>query len=431
MLSGLDPAQLLAPVAGEKTIGLAVSGGADSLALMLLYAAWQDPQKPAAIVYTVDHQLRPEARGEAEMVLREARRLGLAARLLTWLDPKPAAGKQEAARIARYRLMAEAMQADGARVLLTAHHRRDQAETVLMRLAHGSGVTGLGGMRAVSLVEGVRLFRPLLDVPPEDLAGLVERAGLIPARDPSNFDTSYERTRWREALGELTQLGLTEAGLARAAHRFQRVDALAESVAEAFWKDHVELDMLGVVSLSGADFSAADPEVAVRVLGRAIAVSSGASISALAQIEELADRIRTETSLTTTLGGARIQANGGRLLLFREVGRGGLSPMKLGAGASAVWDGRFEISPSRDVEVEPATDMTREGFEKLSGAPLTVPVAALRAVPLVRDSEGEVLAVGAVVLGPGVAVRQPALTHWRAICGNRPPEAPGALVSPE
>src|SRR5690606_3666746 len=143
VLNGLDPTQLFAPVANEKTIGLAISGGADSLALMLLHAAWADPGKPTAIVYTLDHGLRPEARGEAEMVVREAERLGLQARLISWTGEKPSTGRQEAARAARYRLIGEAMGEDGARVLLTAHHRRDQAETVLMRLAHGSGVSGL------------------------------------------------------------------------------------------------------------------------------------------------------------------------------------------------------------------------------------------------------------------------------------------------
>ena len=82
MLTRLDPARLFAPVANEKTIGLAVSGGADSLALMLLYADWPDADKPTAIVYTLDHGLRPEARDEAAMVVREAGRLGLAARRL-------------------------------------------------------------------------------------------------------------------------------------------------------------------------------------------------------------------------------------------------------------------------------------------------------------------------------------------------------------
>src|SRR5690606_33062367 len=132
---------------------------------------------PRLIVYSLDHGLRPEAAAEVEMVLREAGRLGLAARGLAWTGDKPAAGLQEAARQARYRLIGEAMAGDGATLLLTAHHRADQAETVLMRLAHGSGIEGLKGMTTLSLVEGVPVFRPLLDVEPATLAALVADAG--------------------------------------------------------------------------------------------------------------------------------------------------------------------------------------------------------------------------------------------------------------
>src|SRR5690606_35048773 len=142
----------------------------------------------------------PEAGAEVAMVLEAAAGLNLTARGLAWTDEKPETGLQEAARQARYRLIGEAMAADGASLLLTGHHRGDQAETVLMRLAHGSGIEGLKARTPLSQVEGVPVFRPLLDVEPASLAALVEEAGLAPARDPSNEDTAYERVRWRKLL---------------------------------------------------------------------------------------------------------------------------------------------------------------------------------------------------------------------------------------
>ena len=213
-----DPAglaALFAPVAGEKVVGLAVSGGADSLGLMLLARAWAGSLTPAPqlVVYSVDHGLRPEAQGEVAMVMAAAASLGLRARPLSWSGPKPQSGLQEAARRARYRLIAEAMRLDGASVLLTAHHLEDQAETVLMRLAHGSGVEGLQGMRPMSTVEGVRVFRPLLAVWPEVLRPIVTSSGLVPAEDPSNGDTHYERVRWRQAMPMLAELGLDAEAL--------------------------------------------------------------------------------------------------------------------------------------------------------------------------------------------------------------------------
>ena len=412
MLNGLDPAQLFAPVANEKVIGLAVSGGADSLALMLLHAAWADPGKPTAIVYTLDHGLRPEARGEAEMVVREAERLGLRARLISWTGEKPSTGRQEAARAARYRLIGEAMGEDGARVLLTAHHRRDQAETVLMRLAHGSGVSGLGGMRGFSQVEGVAIFRPLLDVPPEALAELVARHGLTPAADPSNSDPAYERTRWRDALPGLAALGLTEQGLARTARRLQRVDDFAERTAGQFLSAHFDLDALGVVHCPRVALAQADPEIAVRVLGHGLAAASGGKSCSLARVEALAGRIAAGEQFAATLAGARVEARDDGIVMFRETGRSGLPTLALAAGETALWDGRFEITASVPLSVGPAAGLTRERFAALTGTPLAAPVAALRAAPLVRGADGAILALGTVGLNLSVSVSQPALTAW-------------------
>lgn len=429
MLTNLDPAQLFAPVANEETIGLAISGGADSLALMLLYAAWDDPRKPNPIVYTLDHGLRPEAGDEAEMVVREAGRLGLDARRLSWTGTKPSTGKQEAARAARYRLIGEAMEADGVKVLVTAHHRRDQAETVLMRLAHGSGVSGLGAMRVFALVEGVKIFRPLLDTPPEALADLVARAALTPAADPSNGNPAYERTRWRNMLPGLADLGLTEDRLAVVARRMQRIDALAERLVDDFVSTHFTLDPLGVVRCPRSALAAAEPEIAVRALGRALDAASGTRPASLARIEALAQRIAVGDPFAATLAGARVDARGDTAMLFREVGRIGLPEVRLGAGETALWDGRFSIEASVPLTITPAIEMTRERFARLNGAPLSGPVAALRSAPLICDEAGCVLALGALVFEPGVAVRQVALTAWRSNCGKGPPEGPAALVS--
>ncbi|MEO6014711.1 MAG: tRNA lysidine(34) synthetase TilS, partial [Devosia sp.] len=206
----LDLEALFAPLEGYDKLGLAVSGGPDSLALMLMLAKWaRGPLAPQLFVYTVDHGLRPEAAAEAAMVVREAEALGLPARALRWEGDKPSSGVQAAARTARYRLMAEAMEDDGVAILVTAHHLADQAETVLMRLAHGSGIEGLRGMDALSLVEGCEVYRPLLGLRPEVLREVVSDAGLAPANDPSNSDEDYERVRWRVMLPALEALGLT------------------------------------------------------------------------------------------------------------------------------------------------------------------------------------------------------------------------------
>ena len=184
--------------AGER-VGIAVSGGPDSLALLLLAAAARPGRIEAA---TVDHCLRDESRAEAEMVAALCERLGVPHRILPadWAEP-PTANIQAEARTMRYRLLADWAGERGLPALATAHHADDQAETLLMRLARGSGVRGLGGSRARrKLTEGVALVRPLLGWRKSELVAIVESAGLDAVDDPSNRDPKHDRSRIRQAL---------------------------------------------------------------------------------------------------------------------------------------------------------------------------------------------------------------------------------------
>src|SRR5580700_5510022 len=147
-------------------IVLAVSGGPDSIALMWLAARWRGAlaRGPRLIAVTVDHGLRTEAAREARDVKRLARTLDLPHRTLRWHGTKPKAGLPAAARVARYRLLAQAARANGATHILTAHTRDDQAETLLMRLVRGSGIAGLAAMARQSERDGVFIARPFLNI---------------------------------------------------------------------------------------------------------------------------------------------------------------------------------------------------------------------------------------------------------------------------
>jgi tRNA(Ile)-lysidine synthase len=181
-------------------VGLAVSGGPDSLALLLLASEVRAGDVEAA---TVDHALRPESREEAEQVARVCERLGVPHTILTakWRE-KPQTAIQERARTMRYRLLAQWAGERGIKALMTAHHLEDQAETFIMRLARGLGVKGLAAMRPVSPVAGgaLALVRPLLDWQRFDLQAVCLSAGLEPIEDPSNDDDRFERVRIRKAL---------------------------------------------------------------------------------------------------------------------------------------------------------------------------------------------------------------------------------------
>ena len=219
---------------------LAVSGGSDSTALLVLASRWakglkkrlkHSPPKLAAI--TIDHGLRPESRREAAAVKRLARRLGLPHRTLHWRGPKPKTGLQEAARNARYQLLAKEAVRTGVEHIVTAHTLDDQAETVLFRLARGSGLTGLAGMAHAATIPAGRdtaifLVRPLLRVPKARLVATLRAAGIAHSEDPSNLDPRFTRTRLRALLPDLAREGLDARGLARLALRMRRAEATIE-----------------------------------------------------------------------------------------------------------------------------------------------------------------------------------------------------------
>ena len=194
-------ADLDALIPADARIGMAVSGGPDSLALLLLAAAARPGLVEAA---TVDHGLRAESADEAVMVGQVCATLGVSHRTLVadWPEP-PSTNVQASARAMRYRLLNEWATEAGLEAIATAHHADDQAETLLMRLLRGAGVGGLGGTRAKrALSDHVLLIRPLLGWRKAELIRLVSEAGLDPVDDPSNRDPRHDRSRVRTLLGD-------------------------------------------------------------------------------------------------------------------------------------------------------------------------------------------------------------------------------------
>jgi len=399
-----DPADidaLFAPVAAYPAIGLAVSGGADSLALMLLAQSWASaaPGRPKLHVYSVDHDLRAEAADEVAMVLASATTLGISATGLRWEGTKPKTGVQEAARIARYRLMGDAMEADGVPVLLTAHHRDDQAETLLMRLAHGSGIEGLKGMAGVANVEGVRVYRPLLTAAPGDLQALVKAAGLVPVQDPSNHDEHYERVRWRKALPQLAELGLDAETLARFAQRMGEADVAIARVADEQFTALVGLDGFGSARLELAAFADLSSAVAVRLLGRVLKIVGGRQKPrALGQVERLQQALYGGTvGKGVTVLGCVVRTHEDAIIVAREPGRVLPSDVAVLPRSQLVWDERFLIMNNSDdvgLTAGVADYLPRHRLQEFLGFKVTAPAEAIRTAPIVRDAAGGVLSLG-------------------------------------
>ncbi|MGE0611275.1 MAG: tRNA lysidine(34) synthetase TilS, partial [Hyphomicrobiales bacterium] len=291
--------------------------------------------------------LRPEAAREARAVAKAARALGLEAAVLRWEGAKPATGVQAAARIARYDLMAAHSHAHGIGAIVTAHHLEDQAETLVMRLARGSGVDGLSGIAGRIAWAGIPVLRPLLTVPRARLRAMLEAQGLSWIEDPSNEDRRFERVRVRAALKQLETLGITGEALARSARRMARAREALDRATESFMATHASVSPAGYCTIDRGALREAAEEIALRALARVLlGVGGGASRIASARLEALAAALRAGEPAVRTLGGCRIEATHDRVVVTRESGRAGLAELRIRPGERALWDRRFSIGLS-------------------------------------------------------------------------------------
>ncbi len=275
---------------------------------MVLAARWRAAlaNGPALVAVTVDHGLRAQSRREARAAKALATRLGMRHRTMRWTGEKPQTGLPEAARAARYHLLGVAARAAGAGHILTAHTLDDQAETVLLRLARGSGMTGLAAMARATVLPGqigparargrraadpLVLVRPLLDLPKARLIATLEAAQISFCEDPSNVDPRFTRARLRELMPVLAGEGLDAKRLALLAQRLRRAEATIEfavrvaaiAVSDAAW-------IRGrPIRLDAEKFIRLPAEVALRLLGRAIMYAAGELPLRLGRLEALYD----------------------------------------------------------------------------------------------------------------------------------------------
>jgi tRNA(Ile)-lysidine synthase len=310
---------MFAPLARVPALILAVSGGPDSTALLMLMARWRSALKmgPRLLAVTVDHGLRRASAAEARAVKRLARRLGVPHRTVRWKGKKPATGLQQAARETRYRLLAAAAKSAKVGTIVTAHTLDDQAETVLLRMSRGSGLSGLCAMARESPVpangQEVVLVRPLLDIPKARLIATLARAKIEFADDASNRDPRFTRARLREVMPALAREGLNARRLSRLAQRLRRaeaaiemaVDDAMEALSQRPWSDRRPIVFVA------EKFTRLPAEVALRLLGRAIAHVGDEGEIRLGKLERLYEALaRTHASKTfclrRTLGGALV-----------------------------------------------------------------------------------------------------------------------------
>ena len=310
-ISAREAKELFADLKALPAIVLAVSGGPDSVALMWLMARWRRALShgPRLLAVTVDHGLRPEAAREARVVKELARALDVEHRTLRWTGDKPRSGVPAAARAARYRLLAKAARGTGARHVLTAHTRDDQAETLLMRLLRGSGIAGLSAMARESERDGVLLARPFLNVPKARLIATLNKAGVAFADDPTNRDPIFTRPRLRALLPVLAAEGGDAQSLARLAARFARANAAIELLTDGAER---YLALKGSAApvrhaqdFDAAAFAAMPEEIRLRLLTRAINRFGHEGPAELGKVEALLAQLNRALATRVAKGATR------------------------------------------------------------------------------------------------------------------------------
>ncbi len=331
------------PFESKPILAAAVSGGPDSMALCLLADRWARARGGRVLALTVDHRLRPESGKEARQVARWLKARGIAHRVLVWDAPKPGANVAALARDARYRLMIAEATRRGILHLLLAHHRDDQAETLLLRLARGSGVDGLAAMSPQVELAELRLLRPFLPVPKSRLIATLKAIRQDFVDDPSNRSAASARARLRQPLAAIADAGLTVRRLADTAGRMGRARQALEQATAALAARAVAIHPHGFASLDAAMLFRSPEELVLRLLAHVLMAVAGAAYPPrLENLEALALALAAPGFRGSTLHGCRILPRGAGLLICREPAAAeGL--LKLPAGQWIHWDGRFAV----------------------------------------------------------------------------------------
>ncbi|MEJ6392456.1 tRNA lysidine(34) synthetase TilS [Gymnodinialimonas sp. 2305UL16-5] len=359
--------QLLGPDF-PTAIGLAVSGGGDSMAMLALTHEWARIYGVTLRVATVDHGLRTESAAEAQMVARECADLGHAHDILHW-QWNGQGNLQDAARRARLDLIAQ-WRGDLDHVLF-AHTRDDQAETVLMRLLRGSGVEGLSAMAPMREMGGWQVLRPLLQETRADLRHHVTTLRVPFVDDPSNEDDTYERVRTRRAISDLD---LDAASLAETAARMGRareaLTARAISVAgEVVYQDTYGGRPTGDLIFDRDGLVQIERDTQLRLLAAALQWVSNAEYRPRARaLEALLDRALAGGG--GTLHGARVIMGGATLRICREYAA--VADLAVPLKTPAIWDRRWWIETDR-VDDHILRALGADGWQQLTDRPSDAP----------------------------------------------------------
>jgi tRNA(Ile)-lysidine synthase len=333
----------LSPFEKSPHLAIAVSGGGDSMALILCADNWARAQGGRVTALTVDHGLRAGSCAEASQVAHWLAARNIDHVTLTWQGEKPASGIQDAARRARYRLMEDWCHEHHVLHLMLAHTLEDQAETYLMRLRRGSGPDGLAGMSSVREMQHCRLLRPLLGVTRDDLRKVLHHAGQPWLEDPSNTDRRFQRVRTRQWLCA-AEIELSASDVYESARRYGLARIVLERETDRLLAVTGRLHATGYAQLDRQGLTQAPEDLTLRALARALQAVGGLAYPPRRKhIERLYRAVLETQSFNVTLGRCLLQVGANSIEIIRE--RRNLPAAVVHTpGLSLNWDGRFAVT---------------------------------------------------------------------------------------
>ena len=323
-------------------IAVAVSGGADSLCLTLLLHQWCVAFSHPFVALTVDHGLRPESPAEAQQVHEWMTDLAIPHKILTWEGEKPTTGLQEKAREARYFLMEKWCLDHNIEILATAHHADDQVETILQRLARGSGLTGLCGISPCILKNFGHVIRPLLSFSKSTLVTTVTQWPHPFITDSSNLNSKFDRVRWRVLTPQLAPLGLAAPSLLRTIHRLRQADQTLEDITTEFLEKTISFCPLGAAYIQPNLWNYGHLDVRHRALKRLLACIGGKPYSpSYESLQRLDDLLVSSLPFPGyTLGGCYFFLRKNTVTVVKETRFACLPQPYL---PQMIWDNRFKL----------------------------------------------------------------------------------------
>ena len=332
------------PSEKPKTVALAISGGPDSMALALLMKDWGQTNNVRLKAFIVDHSLRATSASEAERTRVQLESLAIPAKVLVWEHAPIASRIHILARKARYELLTSACRAEGINSLFLAHQKEDQAETILMRIAKGSGIDGLSGIAAESEQNGIKFLRPFLSFSKERLIATCQAAKITFVSDPSNQSEKFARGRLRRVMPLLADEGLTVERLCDLGARAKDAKEALDYMTGELLRTASDRNLAGVIRIERKALISAPRAIALRALATCLQSIhhedyGPEQLSLMRLLEELF----LPTAMTPrTLHGSLLSLTEKHVIIMREYSVI-KSELSVETGDEVIWDGRWQV----------------------------------------------------------------------------------------